>query len=114
MVEKDDNLTTLEVNGTIIRAISDYAVGDRVYVLIRPEDITFTLAKSASSARNVFEGDITRMIPVGPLTRIEVDCSFPLFGVVTKWAVQELDIAVGKKVYASFKATAIHIIGRWN
>ena len=114
VVEKDDNLTVLKVNGTTIRATSDYAVDDRVYILIRPEDITFTLTKSASSARNVFEGIVTRMTPVGPLTRVEVDCNFPLFGVVTKWAVQELNLAIGKKVYASFKATAIHIIGRWN
>ena len=114
VAEKDDNLTILKVNGTTIRAISDYAVDDKVYILIRPEDITFTLTKSASSARNVFEGKVTRMTPVGPLTRIEVDCNFPLFGVVTKWAVQELELAVGKKVFASFKATAIHIIGRWN
>ena len=113
VVEKDDNLATLEVNGSTIQAISDHVVGDRVYVLVRPEDITFKLAKDKSSARNVFEGKITRITPVGPLMRIEVDCGFPLLGVVTKWSVEELDLTVGKKVYASFKATAIHTINRW-
>ena len=102
------------MNGSIVQAISDYAVGDRVYVLIRPEDITFTLAKDTSSARNVFKGKITRTTPVRPLVRIEVDCSFSLLGVVTKRSAEELDLSIGKEVYASFKATAIHILKRWN
>ena len=114
VIEKDDNLATIEVNGSIIQAISDYAVGDRVYVLIRPENITFTLAKDTSSARNVFKGKITRTTPVGPLVRIEVDCGFSLLGVVTKRSAEELDLSIGKEVYASFKATAIHILKRWN
>ncbi|MCD6299954.1 MAG: ABC transporter ATP-binding protein [Dehalococcoidales bacterium] len=114
VIEKDANLATIEVNGSIIQAICDYAVGDRVYVIIRPEDITFTLAKDTSSARNVFKGKITRTIPVGPLVRIEVDCGFPLLGVVTKKSAEELEFSIGKEVYASFKATAIHTIKRWN
>ncbi len=114
VIEKDDNLATIEVNGLTIQAISDYAVGDRVYVLIRPEEITFTLAKDTSSARNIFKGNITRTAPVGPLVRIEMDCGFPLLGVVTKRSAEELGFTIGKEVYASFKATAIHIIKRWN
>jgi tungstate transport system ATP-binding protein len=114
VIEKDDNLATIEVNGNAIQAISDYGVGDRVYALIRPEDITFTLARGTSSARNVFEGKITRITPVGPLIRIEMDCGFPLLGVVTKRAAQELDLTIGKQVCASFKATAIHTIKRWH
>ncbi len=113
VVEREDNLVTIEVAGVTIQAVSGYAVGDKVYALIRPEDITFTLSKDNSSARNVFRGRITRVTPVGPLVRIEVDCGFPLLGVVTRRSAQELDFAVGREVYASFKATAIHAIKRW-
>ena len=112
--EKDDNLVTVEINNSAIQAISDYAVGTAVYVLVRPEDITFTLARDKSSARNVFEGKIIRVVPVGPFARIEVDCGFSLLGVVTNRSVQELALGVGRDVCASFKATAIHIIKRWN
>ncbi|MBN2462371.1 MAG: hypothetical protein JXB43_02080 [Dehalococcoidia bacterium] len=44
--------------------------------------------------------------------RIEVDCGFDLLGVITKTSAEELDIDIGKKVYGSFKATAIYVIRR--
>ena len=114
VVEKDDNLAIVAVDGGTIQVVSEYAVGDRVDALIRPEDITFTLSKHTSSARNVFQGKITRLTTVGPLARIEVDCGFPLLGVLTKRSAQELELAVGSEVYSSFKATAIHTIKRWD
>jgi len=114
VVEKEDSLVTIKVNGNAIQAVSEHVVGDSVYVLIRPEDITFTLARDTSSARNVFQGRISRITSVGPLVRIEVDCGFPLLGVVTKTSAQELYLATGREVYVSFKATAIHAIKRWN
>jgi tungstate transport system ATP-binding protein len=114
IAEREDDLVNIDVIGNVIQAISDYAIGDKVYALVGPEDITFTLSKEASSARNAFKGRIRRMTPVGPLIRIEVDCGFSLLGVLTRRSAQELDLAIGKYVYASFKATAIHIIKRHN
>lgn len=108
--QKDGVLVAIDVNGTTIEAISESSVGDKVYVIIRPEDITFTLAKETSSARNVFQGEIARMTTVGQLARIEVDCGFPLLGVLTKRSAEELNLNLGKKIYASFKATAVHVI----
>jgi tungstate transport system ATP-binding protein len=113
IVEKDDDLVTIEVNNRTIQAISDYEIGNSVYALIRPEDITFTLAKAKTSARNVFEGKIIKIAPVGPLVRIEVDCGFPLLGVVTKKSTEELGLRVGTIVRASSKATAVHVIRSW-
>ncbi|MFC2013112.1 ABC transporter ATP-binding protein [Chloroflexota bacterium] len=114
VIEKDANLVTVAINGNRIQAISDYAVSDRVYAIIRPEDITFTLTRDTSSARNVFQGTIIRMAPVGPLVRVEVDCGFSLLGVVTGKSASELGFDIGKRIYASFKATAIHTIKRWD
>ena len=114
VVERDDELVNIAVEGGIIQAVAEYSAGDRVHVLLRPEDITFTLSRDVSSARNVFAGQIARITPVEPLVRIEVDCGFPLLGVVTKRSVQQLDLAIGKPVYASFKATAVHVITRWD
>jgi tungstate transport system ATP-binding protein len=114
IVDKDDNLVTIQVNSSTVQAISDYDIGEAVYALIRPEDVTFTLAKDRTSARNVFEGKITKIASVGPLARIEVDCGFPLLGVITKRSAEELGLKVGGRVHASSKATAVHIIKRWN
>jgi molybdopterin-binding protein len=113
IVDKEDNLVTIQVNSSIIQAISDYEIGEAVYALIRPEDVIFTLAKGKTSARNVFEGKITKIASVGPLVRIEVDCGFPLLGVITKRSADELELKVGGRIHASSKATAVHVIKRW-
>ena len=113
IIEKDDNLATIQVNEATIQAISDFAIGETVYALIRPEDITFTLAKDRTSARNMFQGKIAKIAPFGPLVRIEVDCGIDLLSVVTKTSAEELGLDIGQRVYASFKATAVHVIRRW-
>jgi tungstate transport system ATP-binding protein len=114
IVNRDNELVTIDVNGYLIQAISDYGIGEKVHALIRPEDITLALRKDASSARNTFEGRISRILPIGALVRVEVACGFPLLVVVTKRSAQDLKLTVDKKVYATFKATAIHTIKRWN
>ena len=113
VVDRDGELLTVGVNGHFLQVVSNFAVGEKVYVLIRPEDITFAFSKEKSSARNSLDGAIKRMTPIGTLVRIEVDCGFPLLGVVTRNSADELDFIVGKKINASFKATAIHLIERW-
>jgi len=110
IVAKDDNLVTIDVNGRFIQAISDYDVGEKVQALIRPEDLTISLSKDAISARNVFNGRVTKIVWLGSLVRIEVACGFPLLGVITKRSAEDLNLAIGKEVYTTFKATAVHII----
>ena len=113
IIDKDDNLDTKQVNGSKLQAISDYEKGEAVYALIRPEDVILTLAKGKTSARNVFEGKITKIASMGSLVRIEVDCGFPLLGVITKRSAEELSLKVGGRIHASSKATAVHVIKRW-
>jgi len=114
IVEKDDNLVTIQVNDCTVQAISDYGIGEAVYALIRPEDITFTLAKGKTSARNVFQGKITKIASIGPIARIEVDCGFPLLGTITKRSAEDIGLKTGTRISASSKATAVHVIKRWN
>jgi tungstate transport system ATP-binding protein len=117
IIEHEDNLLTIDVGGGSIQAVSDHLMGDEiggdVYVLVRPEDITFSLSSNLTSARNLFRGAITRLTPVGPLVRLEIDCGFPLFGLVTRSSASDLGLEIGKEVYASFKVTATHVIRRW-
>lgn len=114
IMNRDNELVTIDVGGSLIQAISDYSIGQEVHALIRPEDITLALHKDASSARNTFEGRITRVFSVGALVRVELACGFPLLAVVTKRSAQDLNLAVDNRVYATFKATAVHVIKRWN
>lgn len=112
VTSREEGLVTVNVNGNPVEAVSDHAVGEKVYVIVRPEDITLTLSRDRSSARNAFEGQITKMTPLGPLVRIELNCGFPVMVTITASSARDLDISVGKRTSASFKATATHIIGR--
>jgi tungstate transport system ATP-binding protein len=112
VIEREVNVLTIDVRGSHIQAVSDHVAGDDVYVLIRPEDITFSLSRSMTSARNTLQGTITRLTPVGALMRLEVDCGFSLLGLVTRSSAGDLGLEIGKEVYASFKVTATHAVRR--
>jgi tungstate transport system ATP-binding protein len=114
IANRDNELAGIDVGGNIIQAISEHGIGAEVHALIRPEDVTLALHKDTSSARNTFEGIITRISPVGALVRVELDCGFPLLAVVTRRSARDLNLAVDNRVYATFKATAVHVIKRWN
>ena len=109
---EENELAIINVNGVEIQAITDLAQGENVHVMIRPEDITFTRTRDSSSARNVFEGRINKIIPLGPLTRVEIDCGISLLGVITTRSASEMELTTGSKLFISFKATAIHVIKR--
>jgi tungstate transport system ATP-binding protein len=110
IASNEDNVVTVDIGGKFIEAVSDYAVGTEVSACVRPEDITLALSKVSSSARNSFGGEITLAASAGPLTRVEIDCGFSLIVLVTKRSFEGLGLENGKKVYATFKATGVHVI----
>ncbi|MFC1943280.1 ABC transporter ATP-binding protein [Chloroflexota bacterium] len=112
IVSSEDKIVTIDTGGNAIEAVSDYATGEEVCVCIRPEDITLALSKVSSSARNSFIGEVARVVSLGPLSRIEIDCGFPLIALVTKRSAEGLNLEKGKQVYTSFKATGVHLIKR--
>ncbi len=110
IVSNESGTVAIETAGKLIEAISDGAIGEKVLACIRPEDIILSLARLSSSAKNSFLGEITRLVSMGPLTRIDMDCGFPLVCLVTKRSAEELGLDRGKQVYATFKATGVHVI----
>jgi len=105
-----EGVVSMEVGGKVIEGISSFDPGEEVCACIRAEEVTLALSKTPSSARNTFLGQIIRIVSIGPLARVELDCGFPLVALVTRRSAEELDLQSGKDVYASFKATGVHII----
>ena len=112
ILSRDGDIATIDLKGKIIEAISDGAVGDEVYACIRPEDVTLAPSKAISSARNSLAGKITRVVLVGSLVHVEVDCGFSLMALVTKKSTEELKLKSGGQIYAGFKASAVHVINK--
>jgi len=98
--------------GQEIEAVGDAQPGEVVLLCIRPEEVTLStgLVKESTSARNVFPGRVTNLRPLGLYQKVELDCGFPLTAYVTHHSAENLLLEEGKEIWASFKATAIHVI----
>ena len=109
-----DGEVVLAVGGREISAIGAGAPGDHVYCCIRPEHVTIDLTSPAgsSSARNVFPARIAGVTSAGHYLTVKLDCGFPLVATVTGESLTTLGLARGRDVFASFKATAVHVIRR--
>ena len=112
VLSSEDNVVTIGTDDSIIEAVSDCAAGEPVHACIRSEEVTLALSRLSTSARNTFGGEITRIITTGPVARVEIDCGFRLVALVTKRSAEEMALEKGKQVFASFKATAVHVIKR--
>lgn len=106
--------------GTVIVAIADQTIeavgsfkpGENVICCIRPEQVTITTGKApeGTSARNTYGGTIVKIVPLGLFYRVVLDCGFPLAAYVTAPSTENLQLREGQAVYASFKATAVHVL----
>ena len=111
---------TKTYDGTFITSVSDQEVeavgavsmGDRVVCFIRPENVVLSTDSSGetTSARNVFPCTIVKIIPMGLFQKIQLDCGFSLFAYVTHQSVENMSLKEKDHVYASFKATAVHVV----
>ncbi len=106
-------------NGTFILEVGDQAVvgtgevepGQELTLGVRPENVTLSLhPESGTSARNSFPGRVTRVTSRGPFFKVELHCGFFLSAYVTARSREELALGEGRELFASFKATAVHLI----
>jgi molybdopterin-binding protein len=113
--------------GIRVEAVGDLNAGAPVVVAIRPEDVALAppvdeQPPAASSVRNRWCGVVDSVTPAGPLVRVVVrlDCELgarAVFGgegevisLITRASAEELGIAPLKRVSASVKATALHVL----
>ena len=108
-----DELTTLRVGDRLIEVTAIPPAGDDFPLLcVRPDDIVIARGERPSSARNVLDGTVIRLEPIGRRVRVILDCGFPLVAHVTVRSSRDLGLAQGDAVTASFKATVPHLLPR--
>ena len=113
--EVRDGLAVVDVGGRLVEAAGVTGAGAEVLVCVRPEDVVLAAIDEVgghSSVRNRLPAVVQRALPAGPFVRVELDAGFPLVALVTKQSGEELALAPGSRVTASFKATAVHLIPR--
>jgi molybdate transport system ATP-binding protein len=65
-----------------------------------------------TSARNHLPGEVQGITSVGAVARVEIDCGFPLAVIVTRSALEDLQLTSGSPVTAAIKAGAVHLVPR--
>ena len=76
---------------------------------IPPEEIVLSSAPLRSSARNTVQGRIVRVSEQGAAMRVTISAGVELVALVTRRSFEELGLAVGGPVVASFKSVAVRI-----
>jgi tungstate transport system ATP-binding protein len=114
VVSVQGGVTAVEVaGGVLLEVAAEAAMGARVRVAVRPEDVTLLDpegARAASSARNGLDGTVTGITASTHASHVTVDVGFPLVAAVTARSVGELGLRPGSRVRAVFKASAAHLL----
>jgi tungstate transport system ATP-binding protein len=79
------------------------------YAAIDPRDIIVSDSPLRSSARNSFYGTVTTIIDNGPWVRMGITAGEELTVKITKGSLCEMNLTVGRKVYLTFKSTAVEV-----
>jgi molybdopterin-binding protein len=80
------------------------------HAVVRGEEVTLSATAPASSARNVLTARVIEVMPAGPLARVTLDVhGVALVALVTTHSADVMALRAGATVYASLKATAVHL-----
>lgn len=94
--------------GPVFYAASD--IFGEVVATLHAEDVIISQEPFASSARNCLSGTVSEIIPSGSTVRVILDVGFPLTALLTRESCHDLHLEQGSRVYATFKASAVHVI----
>lgn len=113
VVERTGELGTVATDAGDVRALVPAGEVEAVQVTIQADAVTLhdpeeVPADGASSARNRFEGQVDEIRRGKAVSQVsvDVDAGAPLFALVTEDSRKRLELEPGKRIVASFKATA--------
>jgi len=106
--ELKKGLARIDIENVLIEAVTQKE--GKVKVCIRPEDILLSKRPIKSSGRNMLRGKITEISDRGPTVRLRVDVGRELVVIITKRSCLDMKLRIGSGVYASFKASSVHVI----
>lgn len=105
--QAENGHVSVEVDG--IQLMVTTAARGPVHLALRPEDIILSLEPLHSTARNAFQGKITRVLDRGPVLYVTVSVPPDFVCLVTRQAREELNLREGVGVWITFKSTAVHV-----
>ena len=105
------DLTIVDLDGGGVACTTDRGSG-RVALSVYPWEITITSPHAApdESAQNRLSAQITSVTTVGTRVRLGLSAGQPLAAEITGRALEDLHLAVGAQVLATWKATATRLV----
>jgi molybdate transport system ATP-binding protein len=113
VMQRAEGMVTVAISGVKLLALADDLPADATdaHVCIRAEDVVLTRdAGAASSARNRIAATVVSVHRELPLARVELDCGFPLKALITRQALEELNLQPGTPLSVWVKAPHVHLI----
>jgi molybdopterin-binding protein len=83
---------------------------DKGYISVNPEDIIVSKERLFSSARNVFQGKITKIIEQNGTVHLEVEAKETFRVQITNLSFHEMGLTLGTKLFLIFKASSVHVL----
>jgi len=107
----EGGLTVVDLDGGGVACTTDRGTG-RVALSVYPWEITISHSPDTAdeSARNRLAAEISSITAVGNRVRVGLAAGQPLVAEVTGQAVGDLNLGVGQKVTATWKATATRLV----
>jgi molybdate transport system ATP-binding protein len=113
IVERSEGIATVIVGEVKLFAmVEDLPLDtETVHVCIRAEDVVLARDSGlASSARNRIPATVESLHFEVPLARVELHCGFPLKALITRRALEELNLQAGTRITVWVKAPHVHLI----
>lgn len=104
-------LFSLNVADKELQIVGHATSGEKAVICIHPEQIVVSLENPGpeASTRNVMCGTVSKIVHMGLFTKVYLDCGFKLVAAISNQSLQCLTLQSGSQVFASFKATAVHV-----
>lgn len=98
--------------GRCFHVLTDAAPGAGL-LLVRSEDVTLSLNRPDSSARNCFPGKVSEIVPtrLGVEVYVDLGAGVEIAALITPGSLERMGLREGLDVWPSFKASAARYIG---
>ena len=102
---------SVSLDGQNVEIVGDGVSQESVVICIRPEHVTISLTNpdATASTRNNVPCTVRKIVSLGLFTKVYLDCGFTLVASITNQSLEHLALQPGRQVFASFKATAVHV-----
>lgn len=113
ILSNEEGLVTMKAQGKTLEAVAPFPQGTGVVACIRPEEITLKkdgAALDRVTARNQLPGIVLSLETLGPVIKVSLDCGFQIKALITRRSASDLNLKPGDAIFATFKATAVHVI----